>query len=87
MLLVHIVNDCPVHTFDSLFWDVSSDYVATLVYARIQRGAGAPDHLKNHKNIGFLSNTGPDPLNDLNAAKLAFNVGQSLARQRNAISI
>ena len=23
---------------------------------------GGPDHLKNHKNIGFLSNTGPDPL-------------------------
>ena len=24
--------------------------------------AGGPDPLKNHKNIGFLSNTGPDPL-------------------------
>ena len=29
---------------------------------RIQRGAGDPDPLKYHKNIGFLSNTGPDPL-------------------------
>ena len=32
---------------------------------RIQRGGGAegpdPPPLKNHKNIGFLSNTGPDP--------------------------
>ena len=26
------------------------------------RGAGVPDPLKNHKNIGFLSNTGPNPL-------------------------
>ena len=25
-------------------------------------GSGPPPPLKNHKNIGFLSNTGPDPL-------------------------
>ena len=25
-------------------------------------GTGGPDPLKNHKNIGFLSNTGPDTL-------------------------
>ena len=25
-------------------------------------GAGGPEHPKNHKNIGFLSNIGPDPL-------------------------
>ena len=25
-------------------------------------GTGGPDPLKNHKNIGFLSNTSPDPL-------------------------
>ena len=38
--------------------------------ARIQRGGGGqevrtpppPPALKNHKNIGFLSNTGPEPL-------------------------
>ena len=24
-------------------------------------GTGGPDPLKNHKNIGFLSNTGPNP--------------------------
>ena len=29
--------------------------------------------------IGFLSNTGPDPLKNLKATKLAFNVGPSLA--------
>ena len=30
----------------------------------ISRGGGGrgPDPLKNHKNIGFLNNTGPDPL-------------------------
>ena len=27
-----------------------------------ERGQWDPDPLKNHKNIGFLSNTGPDPL-------------------------
>ena len=26
-----------------------------------------PPHLKNHKNIGFLSNTGPNPLNNQKA--------------------
>ena len=31
--------------------------------------------LKNHKNIGFLSNTGPDPLKNHKATKPAFNVG------------
>ena len=25
-------------------------------------GAGGPDPLENYKNIGFLSNTGPDSL-------------------------
>ena len=34
-------------------------------HGRIQRGGGQyvrTPLLKNHKNIGFLSNTGPDPL-------------------------
>ena len=32
-------------------------------HVRIQRGGtGGLDPPKNHKNIGFLSNTGPDPL-------------------------
>ena len=53
-------------------------------------GAGGPDpppRLKNHKNIGFLSNTGPDPLQNHKATKPAFNVGPSSARQRNAIEM
>ena len=43
--------------FNKLTWDR---------YARIQRGdmgsGPPPPPLKNYKNIGFLSNTGPDPL-------------------------
>ena len=41
-------------------------------------GRGSRPPLKNHKNIGFLSNTGPDPLTNHKATKLAFNVGPSL---------
>ena len=51
-------------------------------------GAGGPDPdppLKNHKNIWFLSNTGPDPLKNHKATKPALNVLQSSARQRNVI--
>ena len=46
-------------------------------------GKGPDPHplLKNNKNIGFLNNTGPDPLKNHKAAKLAFNVGPSLAPQ------
>ena len=43
------------------------------------RGSGPPPPLKNHKNIGFLSNTGPDPLKNHKAAKPAFNVGPTSA--------
>ena len=48
-------------------------------------GRGPPDPLKNHKNIGFLSNTNPGPLKNHKVTKPAFNVGPSSARQRNAI--
>ena len=48
------------------------------------RGSGPPPPLNNHKNIGFLSNTGPDPLKNHKATKPAFNVGQTSARQCNA---
>ena len=43
--------------------------------------------MKNDKNIGFLCNTGPDPLKNHKATEPAFNVGQSSARQQNAISM
>ena len=55
---------------------------------RIQRGGGGrgsgPPLKNHHKNIGFLSNTGLDPINHKDA-KPAFNVGSSSARQRNVI--
>ena len=38
-------------------------------------GQGVRTPLKNHKNIGFLSSTGPDPLKNHKATKPAFNVG------------
>ena len=44
-------------------WDRTKMYL--FQHVRIQRGAGSPEPppppLINHKNIGFLSNTGPDP--------------------------
>ena len=46
-------------------------------------GSGDSDHTpppKNHKAIWFLSNTGPDPLENHKATKTAFNVGPSSAR-------
>ena len=42
-------------------------------------GGGSGPPLKIHKNIGFLSNTGPDPQKNHKATKPAFNVGQSSA--------
>ena len=39
------------------------------------RGSGSP--LKNHKNIEFLRNTGPEPLEIYKATMPAFNVGPS----------
>ena len=48
---------------------------------------GLDDPLKSHNNIGFLNNTGPDPLKHHKATKPAFNKGPSSARQRNAILI
>ena len=51
----------------------------------IQRGGGhvVRTPLKTHKAIGFLSNTGPIPLENHKATKPAFNVGLLSASQRN----
>ena len=40
-----------------------------------REGAVGPDPAENHKNIGFLSNTRPDPLKITKAFKPGFNVG------------
>ena len=47
---------------------------------RISRGGGGgtgglDNPLENHKNIGFLSNTGLDPLKNHKATEPAFNLG------------
>ena len=54
------------------------------------RGAtGGPDSLKNHKNIEFLSNTGPDPLKNDKATKPAFkswaNIGPPAKHHLNGV--
>ena len=54
-------------------------------WADPEGGQGYRTPLKNHKNIGFLSYTGPGTLKNHKATKPVFNVGPSLARQRNAI--
>ena len=52
-------------------------------------GTGGADPLKNHKAIGFICNTCPDPHINHKATKTAFKVGppSAGALQRNAISI
>ena len=54
-----------------------------------REGTGGPDPIpmKNHKVIGFLSNTGPDSLKNDKTTQPAFNVKPSSARQRNAIML
>ena len=61
---------------ESLFW--------LHLWADLEGGAqsGPPPPQKNHKNIGFLSETGPDHLKNHKATKPAFNAGSSSARQR-----
>ena len=65
--------------------------LSTNLHVRIQRGGGGGGGqgglvpLKNHKNNGFLSNTGPDPLKNHKATKPAYNARPSSARQQNAI--
>ena len=41
-------------------------------------GPESPPPLKNHKNIGFLSNIGQDPLKNHKAGKLALKLGPQL---------
>ena len=63
-------------------------------HARIQRAGGGgggrgpvDSNMENHKAIGFLSNTGPDPRENHKTTKPAINVGPSSAHQRNTIKM
>ena len=53
-------------------------YKGSMRESRGGGGAGGPDPLKNHKNIGFQSNNGPDPLKNYKATKPAFKVLSTL---------
>ena len=60
---------------------VQGRFKSVCAVADPEGGAGGlhPETLKNHKNIGFFSNTGPNPLKNQKATKPAFNF-QSLCR-------
>ena len=66
------------------------------IRGRIQRGQGVWTPLKNHKNIGFLCNIGPDPRKKITKLQsqhsmlghhLPASETPSSVRQRNAISM
>ena len=75
--------------------DLVSELVSSVKSMCESRGGGTwdldpPPPMKNHKNIGFSSNTGPDPLQKI--AKPAFNVGPphgwaSAELPRNRVSV
>ena len=50
----------------------------------METGGPDPPPPEKSQKIGFLSNTGPDPLKSHKATKPAFNVGPLSARQPNA---
>ena len=68
--------DNQISTFIRVVWK-------TMGGSRGGQGSGHP--LKNHKNIRFPNNTGPDPLKNHMATKPAFNFGPSSAHQLTAI--
>ena len=66
------------------------EYSKPILYVRIQWGTGGPDPLplKNHKNIGFLSNTGPDPLKNHKATiQCRAIIGTPAKRHLNGVSL
>ena len=69
--------------------DIPNQTPRFVACANPEWGAWGPDPtpLKNHKDIGFRGNTGPDPLKFHKANKTAFNRGPLSARQRNAIEM
>ena len=60
--------------------------IIMFTHVRIQGvGQGVWTPPEKSQNIGFRSNSGPDPLKNNEATEPAFNVGPSSARMRNAI--
>ena len=64
-------------TFEPAFWEISIyciPLIMTMTHGRIQRGVGdrgSRPSLKNHKNIGCLSNTEKSQSYHLNGVSLA----------------
>ena len=52
-------------------------FVTDSTWANPEGWTGGSDPPENHKNLGFLSKTGPDPLKNYKATTPAFNVGPS----------
>ena len=50
-------------------------------HVQIQRGAGGPDPLENHKAIEILSKTGPDSLKNHKVIKPEFDIGPLSVRR------
>ena len=77
-------DQTPCYAVSDLLLHYSPMYHVTTTWMDPERAQGVWTHpLKNHKNIGFLSNTGPDPLKNHKDIKPAFNVGPpSLFRWR-----
>ena len=68
------------------WWSGALHGIILYMYGRIQRGLGlgflTPPPLKIYKNIGFISNIGPEQ-----NYQAAFNVGPPSAHQRNGVSL
>ena len=57
-------------------------YCGVLCQVRIEwggGGTGAPDPPEKSQKLGFLSNTGPDPLKNHKATEPAFNAGPEIS--------
>ena len=75
-----------LHVHETKHQNHTEDWVVHITaWADIEGGTGGRTPLKNHKNIGFLRNTGLIPMESHKAIKTAFNVGPSSARKQNAI--
>ena len=76
LLIMHSIHTIKLHNLFKHLASTSADPEVV---------TGGLDPLKNHKNIEFLSNTGPDPLKNYKATKQAFNVRPSFVCQQSAI--
>ena len=57
------------------------------MYGSREGETGGQDPPEKSQHIGFLSNTGPDPLENHKATKLAFNVLPPAIRHLNGVSL